>query len=127
MGYIYYCNNPKGKCRIGDCVIRAIAKATGQTWESTYINLVQHGMNMGDLPNSNEVAGAYLYEKGFRRYAIPYEKPDDYSISDFCNDNRRGVFVLCTGTHFTVCIDGNYLDTWDCGEEIPQFYFKKER
>lgn len=31
-----YCNlNPHG-LRVGDCVVRAISKALGQTWETTY-------------------------------------------------------------------------------------------
>lgn len=34
MSFIYYNSNPERKL-VGDCVIRAISKATDQTWEDT--------------------------------------------------------------------------------------------
>ena len=126
MGYVYYNNNPCRKST-GDCVIRSIAAATGYEWRSTYMDLAQQGYEMCDLMNSNEVASAYLYKKGFRRHAIPYEKPDNYTIADFCYDNDTGLYILCTGSHFVMADNGDYVDIWDCGQEIPQYYFKKER
>ena len=35
MNFIQYNPNPRGN-RVGDCVIRAISKATGRDWETTY-------------------------------------------------------------------------------------------
>lgn len=126
MSYVFFNNNPCKRI-VGDCVIRAISKATNLTWESAYIDLVQQGREMCDMPNSNEVWAAYLYKKGFRRYAIPYEYPDDYSVMEFCDDHNRGTFVLATGSHVICCVDGIYYDTWDSGNEVPQYYFQKER
>jgi len=38
VGFVFYNPNPLKK-HVGDCVIRAISKATGQTWEKTYTEL----------------------------------------------------------------------------------------
>ncbi len=61
-----YNPNPQGRV-VGDCTVRAISKALGQSWEQTYIGLCLQGFLMGDMPSSNAVWGAYLRSKGFRR------------------------------------------------------------
>ena len=38
MSYKYYNPNPVGRS-VGDCTVRAIAKALDQTWEETYVGL----------------------------------------------------------------------------------------
>lgn len=48
MAFIFFNPNPAGKF-VGDCVIRAISKATGQSWEKTYIGIVEKGLNMRDM------------------------------------------------------------------------------
>ena len=35
--------NPEGK-QVGDCTVRAIARATGQSWDATYIGLCLQGL-----------------------------------------------------------------------------------
>ena len=52
--YIYYNPNPQNNL-VGDCVIRAIAKVTGQSWEQTYIKVALQGLTMHDMPSSNSV------------------------------------------------------------------------
>ena len=81
---------------------------------------------MHDMMSSNAVWGAYLYDQGFRRYIIPNTCPDCYSVKDFCEDNPKGEFMLATGTHVIAVEDGNYYDTWDSGDEVPIFYWRKE-
>ena len=66
MSFIFYNPNPSGK-RTGDCVIRAIAKATGQDWERAYTNLCVEGYTLYDLPSSNRVWGSYLQSKNVKR------------------------------------------------------------
>ncbi len=122
-----FCNvNPKSNL-VGDCVVRAVSLATEQSWDDAYIAVVTVGYDMKDMPSSNAVWSAYLKHKGFYRYIIPNECPDCYTIEDFCNEHKKGVFVLATGTHVVTVINGDYYDTWDSGKEIPIYYFKKER
>ena len=65
------CNpNPVGR-ETGDCVIRAIAVVTGQSWREAYWDLCEQGAVMGDLPNNNAVWGEYLRERGGRQFLLP--------------------------------------------------------
>lgn len=115
--------NPHGM-RVGDCVIRAIAKALNQSWEDTYIGLCLQGFVMGDLPSSNAVWSTYLKHKGFRRCTVQ-DCPDCYSVEDFCKDHPNGVYVVGTGTHAVAVENGKYYDAWRSGLETPVYYFEK--
>ena len=122
--WIEYLNNPFG-LRVGDCVIRAISKALNQSWEDTYIDLTIQGYLMGDLLSSNAVWGAYLKSKGFKRYVVPNDCPECYTIEDFCNEHPKGTFIIGTGTHAVAVIDGIIFDTWNSGDETPIYYYHK--
>lgn len=111
---------------VGDCVIRALSILLDSTWEFTFLDLCMFAYSMYDMPSSNSVWSAYLMDKGYKRYVIPNTCPDCYSIEQFCKDNPNGKYLLATGTHVVTCIDGNYYDTWDSGNEIPIYYFTKE-
>lgn len=124
MAYEYFNNNPSDK-KVGDCVVRAVSLATNESWDKTYIALSLLGFLMKDVFSSNAVWGAYLMQNGFDRYAIPNTCPECYTISDFASDHPKGVYVLATGTHVVTVIDGSYMDSWDSGSEIPQYYFKR--
>lgn len=124
MMWIEYNPNPLG-LRVGDCVVRAIAKALDKSWEETYIDLCVQGFMMGDFASSNAVFSAYLKHKGFKRHTIE-NCPDCYSIDDFCHDHPNGIYVLGTGTHAVAVVDGNYFDAWRSGDETPVYYFEKE-
>ena len=70
------CNpNPVGR-ETGDCVIRAVAVATGQSWRETYWDLCEQGAIMGDLPNNNSVWGAYLRSRGGKQFLLPESCPE---------------------------------------------------
>ncbi len=120
-----YNPNPQGKS-VGDCVVRSISKVLDYDWERTYIELAVQGFMMCDMPSANTVWGAYLKSKGFIRYVIPVDCPECYTVADFVKDNPYGKYVLATGSHVVTVIDGNYYDSWDSGEEIPVYYWKKE-
>lgn len=124
MKYVFYNPNPSRKL-VGDCVIRALSKALKQSWEQTYLDVMRKGFEMHDMPSSNNVWGAYLKANGYHRYAIPDTCPDCYTIKDFCIDNPFGTYILGTGTHVVTAQDGNYFDSWDSGDEVPIFYWKK--
>lgn len=126
MAYIYYNPNNRNKHNDhGDCVVRAISKATGQSWDRTYLALCGQGFLMGDWGNSNKVWDSYLRGYGFMRKAIPNTCPDCYTVEDFEYDHPYGTFILATGSH-TVCVkDGNHYDSWDSSKEVPILYYEK--
>ena len=118
--YERYNPNPCGK-KVGDCVIRAISKATEQDWYTTYTELTLYGLKLCDMPSSNCVWGKYLTDKGYFQKTTPYIK-----TKEFCAKYPKGKYILATGTHVVCVIDGNYYDAWDSGEEVITYYFVKE-
>lgn len=124
MAYIFYNPNPDGNL-VGDCVIRAISKATGQNWEETFDGVTDMAFQMKDMPSSNYVWAAYLKRKGFTKKIIPDSCPDCYTVRHFAQEHPRGSYVLGTGTHAVSVVDGNYYDSWDSGDEVPIYYFQR--
>ena len=117
--------SPVGR-NVGDCAVRAIAKALGTDWETAYALIALNGYLMGDMPSSNSVWGAVLRQNGYRRSAIPDTCPDCYTIADFAEDHPEGTYVVGTGNHVCTIQDGLVFDSWDSTQEIPQFYWHKE-
>lgn len=124
--YIESNKNPLNK-RVGDCVIRAISTTENTDWDDTFLDLMLKSFEMKDIPSSNYVWSAFLKDLGYSRYVIPNTCPNCYTIRDFANENPVGTFILATGTHVVAVVDGNYIDTWDSGNEIPIYYFEKEK
>ena len=122
-----YNPNPVGRS-VGDCAVRAVAKALNRTWEEAYAMIAANGFAMGDMPSSNSVWGAVLRQNGFQRRAIENECPDCYTAEDFCKDHPKGTHVLGFGNHTSCVVDGVIFDSWDSSLEIPQYYwFKPEK
>lgn len=124
MGYIFYNPNPAGNL-VGDCVIRAIAKATDKTWDDVCDELHEVAYELKDMPSSNYVWATYLKRLGFHRYIIPDTCPDCYTVRDFMQDNPFGTFILGTGTHAICVQDGNVYDAWNSSNEVPIYYFER--
>lgn len=123
--YREYNRNPRGK-RVGDCVIRAVSRATGKTWEETYAGICAAGYELCDMPSANQVWGAYLRRQGFRRNMLPDTCPDCYTVEAFCRDHPSGVYVLAISGHVVCAEDGDWYDSWDSGQETPVYYWQKE-
>lgn len=121
-----YNPSPVGR-NVGDCSVRAVAKALGTDWETAYAMIALNGYLMGDMPSSNAVWGAVLRQEGFSRSAIPNTCPDCYTLEDFAEDHPTGTYVVGTGNHVATVQDGLIWDSWDSSAEIPQYYwFRKE-
>lgn len=112
--------------RVGDCAVRAVAKALDTTWEKAYLLIAVNGFQMRDVISSNSVWGSVLRQHGFKRHNLPTNCPDCYSVRDFCKDHKYGTYVLGTGTHVVTAINGNYFDTWDSGDEIIAYVWYKD-
>lgn len=118
--WVEYEGNPCGSGE-DDCAIRAISIVLDIDWETAYMMLANMGLMMCKIMNHNAVISAVLRQNGFKRIVIPNDCPDCYSVSDFCDDNPSGMYVLGTGSHVVAVIDGDYYDAWDSGKEIPQY------
>lgn len=126
MGYVFQNLNP-AKRRVGDCVIRAIAKVMNMSWDDVAIDLSMMMVTEKDIISSNALWGKYLELNGFRRRSPSDTCPSCYTIEDFVREHPVGIYVVATGTHVVAVIDGNYYDTFDSGQEIATYYFELTR
>ena len=118
------CNpNPLGR-QTGDCVIRAIAIATDQSWRRVYRQLCELGEKHADLPNSNMIWGMYLRERGARQFLLPESCPECITVQAFCERYPEGVYVIGTGDHAVAVIDGDWYDSWNSEDEIPTYFWR---
>ena len=85
--------NPAG-ARVGDCTVRAISRATGESWDTVYCGLCVEGLRLCDMPTANHVWGAYLRRHNFRRHALPDDCPDCYTVADFCREHPLGTYDI---------------------------------
>ena len=125
MPYVYYNPNPNGK-NVGDCVIRAISKATNMDWESVYTGICVTGYSMCDMPSANCVWGAYPRDNGFVRDVVPNECPECYSVADFAREHPQGTYILALTGHVVCVKDGDWYDSWDSGDKIPMYYWERK-
>lgn len=116
--------NPRARRTI-DCTIRAISTALEQDWDTTYVGVTAKAFELKDMPTANHVWGAYLREQGWTRDIIPNDCPECYTVADFCEDNPHGIYILALHEHVVCVIEGNYIDTWDCGDEVPLYYWQR--
>lgn len=124
--WIEYNINPVRSDGVGDCSVRAIAKALDLTWEQAYVRLALNGFLMGDVISSDTVWGALLRQYGFKRYAVKNTCPDCYTVSDFCKDYPIGTYVIKSPEHVATVVDGNLYDSWPSENQTVIYYWTKE-
>lgn len=122
----YYNPNPI-EATVGDCAVRAIARALGMTWEDAYAALATNGFVMANMPSSDIVWGATLREHGFTRHMIPDTCPDCYTVSEFLDEHPRGTYVLKSEGHVCTAIDGVAYDTWNSLHKNPFYYWTNSK
>lgn len=118
------CNpNPLGK-QAGDCVVRAIAIATQQSWGRVYEDLCRQGRRECDMPSSNSVWASYLNEKGFEPFLMPNSCPNCITVRAFASRMPEGTYIIGTGNHSVCIIDGDWYDSWDSGDEVASYFWR---
>lgn len=118
------CNpNPLGK-QTGDCVVRAIAIATGRSWRNVYRDLCEVGEIECELPNSNFIWGTYLKDLGAEQFLLPEACPACITVRAFSERYPEGTFVIGTGSHAVAVIDGDWYDSWDSANETPTYFWR---
>lgn len=118
------CNpNPLGK-QTSDCVVRAIAIATEQSWRRTYRELCGLGEIEAEMPNANYVWGLSLKQHGAKQFLLPESCPQCITVRAFCEKYPDGIYVIGTGSHAVAVIDGDYYDAWDSGNEVPSYFWR---
>lgn len=119
MFELYNPNPVNTKGRIGDCAVRAVAKALDTSWEEAYTRLSLNGFLMGDMPSSDIVIGSVLRKEGFKKEFLPNTCPDCYTVEKFCEDYPEGVYVIKSSGHMATVVDGILYDAWDSSGNVP--------
>lgn len=126
MSNFRYLNvNPRSRDTI-DCTVRAISLFLEQSWDDTYWGICTIGFLTKDMPSSDRTWIRYLVSKYCKRYTIPNTCPMCYTVKDFCYDFPYGRYLLKVDEHVVAVIDGYYYDTWDSGDEVVSYYWRKE-
>lgn len=127
LTYIEYNANPKNK-KTDDCVIRAIARATNQSWDTVYAALCEIGAKLKIMPNCKRTYEKYLDSLNFTKHPQP-RKPDGtkYTVGEIGKFVRVGtVAVVSVANHLTVVDNNTLYDTWDCRKKtICNFYTRR--
>lgn len=120
MIFKHYNPNPDNR-NVGDCTVRAICRATGQNWETTYWILAAVGAQLHDMPSANSVWGHYLRCIGFRKKIAS----DGITVCKFANEHPNGTYILALSGHVVCIQDGILYDSWDSSNEIVLYYWQK--
>ena len=103
----YYNANARGN-NVNDCVVRAISKAEGKSWNQTYRELSEIAQYEGILLDDVNFVENYL-DKRYKR-ACHYSK----TVGEFLEEHPRGTFLVTMQGHITVIVNGVLYDTFDC-------------
>lgn len=122
--FIYHHANPSGKTT-GDCVIRAISLLENIPWRQAPLELTAYSYFLYELADDNDIWSRYLIDRGYKFQTLPNTCPLCYTLRRFCHEHPYGEYMVCTGSHVIAVIDGNYYDTWDSGDEVVTYYFRK--
>lgn len=104
--YKYYNANAIGN-DTSDCVVRAIARAEGISWDEAYEKLSDIAQSKGLLLDDVNFVEDYLDERYYR--VQHYSK----TVGEFTEEYPIGTYILTMQGHVTVIEDGTVFDTFD--------------
>lgn len=112
--YTFVNLNPKGR-RTGDCVVRAIAFATSQSWDDTFDGLVALAKKMRSMPDCIDVFDKYLQSLGWVKMPAPRKDGNHrYTGKEFVKVFEGVAVANIGGHHLTAIADHKIVDIWDC-------------
>ena len=125
--YEYYQPNTKDiKDEYGDCVIRAITKATNKSWLEVFDDMIPVSREMQVPFNCKPCYSKYLENLGFKYFGISNAKGTKRpTVENFAKEHKDGTYILRVANHIVTCSNGKYFDTWDCGRKSLYGYWQK--
>lgn len=123
MGYKYFMNNPVA-AKVGDCAVRAVAKALNLSWDEAFDILVNTARLRGDMPNSNAVIDEVLSDYGFHKETFS-DCHRCHTVSEFAEEHPYGTYVLGTGDHVVAVVNGDWYDSWRSDDATIIYYWTK--
>jgi len=122
--WIYANPNP---CRSHepDCVVRAVCLATGREWDDVHWDLCILSHYECTMPSVNWLWELYLKKNGFEKFLLPESCPKCVTVREFARRYPEGTYVIGTGSHAVCVRDGDWIDIFDSGDEVPTYFFKR--
>ena len=125
MNFIKTNPHPEGK-KTGDCVVRALAIADNKKWIEVYDALCYTGRTIFEMPSGRKTYHQYLLENGWSKQPMPkHQNGKRYTLSQFADENPKGVYVISLANHLATIVNGNLHDIWDCSEKCLRNYWVK--
>ena len=98
--------------RQGDCVIRSIAIASGDSYRATLTGLCELAIELGSTPSEQWLYSKYLERRGFVKIGTPRDgNGRKIRLRDL---DGAGSKVVNVSGHLTAVVDGSVRDSWDC-------------
>ena len=122
----YHNENPKNRIT-GDCTFRAIARATGKSWEEVVRKMAEMSIKTGYAVNDKKGIEKYMESIGWIKMPQP-RKADGtkYTGAEFAKKNQGNRRVCMIGGHHVTCIiEGKVNDIWDCTNKCIGNYWIK--
>ena len=128
----YHNANPRNRIT-GDCTFRAIATATGQSWEQTVREMAEMSIQTGYAINDTKGIAKYLESKGWKKH--PQPRKDDntkYTGKEWCREIQTHrhwydpqMIANIGGGHIVAIMWGQVYDTWDSTDGCIGNYWTK--
>ena len=110
----FHNENPKGR-RTGDCVIRAIARASGDSWDDTLTGLFKVALRVKSELAWKDCYEKYLAEQGWTKVKQPRKADGSkYTVKEWAEIHQDGNYIIRAAHHMTCIIDGKCNDIWNC-------------
>lgn len=121
--YKYYKSNKKKNAL--DCTVRALMVTEGWDWYKAYDFLCDCGKIVMDMPSSMSALKEAAKRLGYKKAAIKIEKGSKRPTPASITKEFNSTMILSLAGHVVGCKNGNYYDTWDCGNKSVYTYFYK--
>lgn len=119
--YRYYNANPLGR-KVNDCTVRAIALATGESWDSTYNYLSDYAQQEAVMMDNVMYIDKFL-DKNFEKI-YTNEKGYNMTVDDVSKRWYKGTYLITMKNHITCCIDGIIYDTFNPSDRLVWEVYK---
>lgn len=135
--FVYHNENPKGRIT-GDCTFRAIATATGKSWEEVVMEMAKMSCETGYAINDKKGIERYLKSLGWWKHKQPRkDNGKKFTGKEFCKWLNKtanvNAVIANIGGHHIVCIkrggeynkDFKVNDIWDSTGKCVGNYWTK--
>ena len=112
--YKFYNNNSLGLFE-NDCTVRAIALATGNSWDDTYKHLSNIARLQGIMMDDKDFIKKYLDERYERIYDIPR------TVGEVAGAYPDNVLLITMPHHITCSKYGVIYDSFDCRDRKAEY------